>query len=82
MWLDLGEYHGPSHFHALLRYMIERRQVRAKELSFRIYLTDMLRNIPQGKYTTQRWADIIKPHKDFDVDDIIDHVAARLSEEE
>lgn len=81
MWLDLGEYHGPSHFHALLRYMIERRQVRAKELSFRVYLTDMLRNIPQGKYMTQRWADIIKPRKDFDVDDIIDHVAARLSEE-
>lgn len=81
MWLDLGEYHGPSHFHALLRYMIERRQMRAKELSFRVYLTDMLRNIPQGKYATQRWADIIKPRKDFDVDDIIDHVAARLSEE-
>lgn len=81
MWLDLGDYRGPSHFHALLRYMIERRQARAKELSFRVYVTDMLRNIPQGKYMTQRWADIIKPHADFDVDDIIDHVAARLSEE-
>lgn len=81
MWLDLGDYRGPSHFHALLQYMIERRQARAKELSFRVYVTDMLRNIPQGKYMTQRWADIIKPHVDFDVDDIIDHVAARLSEE-
>jgi hypothetical protein len=61
--------------------MIERRQTRAKELSFRVYVTDMLRNIPQGKYATQRWADAIKPHVDFDADDIIEHVMARVSEE-
>ena len=45
------------------------------------YVTDMLRNIPQGKYLTQRWADIIKPRVDFDADDIIEHVMARVSEE-
>lgn len=46
-----------------------------------VYVTDMLRNIPQGKYATQRWADVIKPHVDFDADDIIEHVMARVSEE-
>lgn len=81
MWLDLGEYHGPSHFQAFLMFMVERRQARAKELSFKVYVTDMLRNIPQGKYSTQRWADLIKPHVEFEVDDIIEHVMARVSEE-
>ena len=81
MWLDLGEYHGPSHFHALTMYMIGRRKRRTEEMSYRVYVTDMLRNIPQGKYATKRWAALIKPHKDFDVDDIIEHVMARVSEE-
>lgn len=81
MWLDLGEYRGPSHFHALTRYMIARRERRNEELSYRIYVTDSLRNAPQGKYMSKRWADLIKPHEDIDVDDIIDHVIARVSEE-
>ena len=81
MWLDLGEYHGPSHFHALVRFMIARRERRNQELSYRTYVTDSLMNAPQGRYISTRWADLITPHEDIDADAIIEHVIARVSEE-
>jgi hypothetical protein len=59
-------------------FMVQRRQQRAKEESYRVYVTDMLRNIPQQRYLTQRWADLIRPHEDFDPDAIIEHVIAQL----
>lgn len=62
-------------------YMVKRRRMRDVEQSYRLYVTDMLRNIPQGKYLSKRWADVIRPSEDFDPDDIIDHVIARISEE-
>lgn len=80
MWLDLGEYRGPSHFHAFLRFCIERTKQRATLLSYRSYVTDSLQGIPQGKYLTQRWSDLIKPHEDIDVDATIEHVLAALEE--
>lgn len=81
MWLDLGDYRGPSHFHAIVMYMVQRRRMREVELAYRIFVTDALRNIPQAKYSTERWFDMLKPHEDIDVDDIIDHVVMRISEE-
>lgn len=80
MWLDLGEYRGPSHFHAFVRYCTERTRQRAKLLSYRTYVTDSLQAAVQGKYLTRRWSDIIAPHEDIDVDATIEHVIARLGE--
>ena len=80
MWLDLGEYHGPSRFHAFLRYCIERTKQRNVTESFRVYVTDSLQNAPQGKYLMQRWSDLTKPHEDIDVDATIDHVLSQLEE--
>lgn len=78
MWLDLGDYHGPSRFHAFLMYSAQRTKARGETLAFRSYVADSLQNSPQGKYLPQRWIDMITPHKDIDVDATIDKVIRGL----
>ncbi len=78
LWLDLGEYRGPSRFHAFVMYCAGRYAQRHVELSYRTYVTDSLQGAASGKYVSQRWVDLIAVHEDFDADATIDHVFERL----
>ena len=80
MWLDLGDYHGPSHAHAFVMYCSERTRQRGIEHSYRVYVTNALQNAPKGAYITQSWSDLIRPHEEIDVDAIIGHVISALEE--
>ena len=81
MWLDLGEYHGPSHFHAFVRFCAERTKQRNVARAYQTYVTDSLQSIPQGKYMSQKWSDLFKPHEEIDVQATIDHVKKMLEEQ-
>ena len=53
-----------------------------KEFSYRVYVTDMLQNIPQMKYLNARWFDTVKSNAEVDnrtADEIVDDVIASLS---
>lgn len=78
MWLDLGEYHGPSHFHAFVMFCTARTKQRGVIGSYREYVTESLRNIPQGKYMTKPWQELMKPHEEIDVEATIEHVISAL----
>ena len=82
LWLDLGEYRGPSRFHAFVMYALTRRRERAREMAYRVYVTDSLRMAPQGQYLSRRYADLIRPRQEIDADAIIDHVLASACSEE
>lgn len=47
-------------------------------MSYRRYVTDMLQNIPQGKYLQQQWSYLVTPRESIDVDATIDHVIKGL----
>ena len=76
MWLDLGDYHGPSHFHAFVMYAIARRRKRVVWYACRDYICDTLRMIPQGMYPARNFSDMMRPRQEIDVDAIVDHVAS------
>ena len=78
MWLDLGDYRGPGHSHALVMYMVQRTKARNETLSYRVYVTDALQMIPQQKYLQRRWHSLIQPHKEIDSQAIIEHVIDRI----
>ena len=61
MWLCLGEYRGPRQARVFVRYMVERMWRERLEESYRSYVTDQLRYIPQGMYLQSRWHDLSKP---------------------
>lgn len=42
-----------------MRYLVARYAQRAMETSYRIYVTDSLRDIPQMTYMSVRWADAV-----------------------
>lgn len=42
-----------------MRYLVARYEQKAIETSYRIYVTDSLRDIPQMTYMSIRWADAI-----------------------
>lgn len=73
----MGDYHGPSRAHALVSYVIERTHQRGVQHAYRVYVTDTLQGIVQGKYITRRFADLVdsKQYEDIDVDEVIAHVA-------
>ena len=53
-----------------------------KELHYRVYVTDMLRNIPQMTYLTDRWIDTLKSNarrSTKTAEEIVDEVVASLS---
>lgn len=79
LWLDLGEYRGPSRFHAFVMFCAARRRRRAIEQVYAAYVTDSLQGIPQGKFLQRRFSDLTKTREDIDVDAVIDHVARAMS---
>ena len=49
-------------------------------MSYRRYVTDMLQNIPQGKYLQQQWSYLVTPREDFDADQVIERVLSVVSD--
>lgn len=78
LWLDLGEYSGPSRFHTFVMYAVARFKQRGHEAAYRTYVTESLRNIPQGKYIRTPYVEAIRPREEIDVKQISAHVRARL----
>lgn len=58
--------------------MAARARGRGIDKSYRAYVTDSLRGIPKGEYQARRWADLIKPHVEIDVEATINMVASRI----
>ena len=80
--MALGNYRGPSSCKAFVRYVIALRRRDIKELSYRVYVTDMLQNIPQMKYLNARWADTLESRDGGDdrtASEIVEDVIAALS---
>lgn len=75
--MSLGDYNGPGRAHALVCYMIGRRRQANDLEAFRVFVTDSLQLVPQGKYLTERYADKVRrrPNVEIDVEAIIKHVA-------
>ena len=82
LWLDLGEYRGPSRFHAFVMFCAARRRKRSIDAAYRSYVADSLQNIPQGKFIQTRFVDITRPRQEIDVDSIIDKVTQAIGSEE
>ena len=68
MWVALGEFRGPPSCLAFVRYSFARKKRENIEMSYRVYVTDMLRNIPQMTYLSVSWADMIGWGKGGEVD--------------
>lgn len=80
--MALGDYRGPSSYRAFVRYLFARYESSVRELSYRTYVTDMLRNIPQMTYLNVRWVDTLKSkasRDDRSAEQIVDDVIASLS---
>ena len=58
-------------------YAVARMREAAIERSYREYVTESLRLIPQGKYLAQGWAEPVKQHTDFDAESVIDGIIER-----
>ena len=82
MWLDLGEYRGPSRFHAFVMFCAARRKKAHRERAYQSLVFQSLQNIPQGQYIPQSLDDLLRPRQEIDVDAIIDHVADIIGTEE
>lgn len=74
MWLDLGEYRGPSRFHSFVMYVSARALEHGETLLYRSYVTESLRLAQEGKAIRRTYIDLIKPRERIDVDAIIEHV--------
>lgn len=44
-----------------MRYMFERFKREVRDSTYRAYVTDQLRLIPQASYLSKRWVDMTKP---------------------
>lgn len=82
LWLDLGEYRGPSRFHAFVMFCAARRRQRDREMAYRSLVFESLQNIPQNKYIPRSLDELLRPKQEIDVDAIIDHVAGLLGTDE
>ena len=82
MWLALGEYRGPSHFHAFVMYCAARQRQRIRDRAYQSLMFESLQNIPQGKYIPRSLDDLLRPRQNIDVNAIIDHVADMIGTEE
>lgn len=62
-----------------LRYVIARLDEENREMAYRIYVTDSLRYIPQNKYTTVGFYDMLypKPVDNRSAEEIADDIAAK-----
>lgn len=81
MWLALGDYRGPASCKPFVRYVLAKYERNVIEYGYRVYVTDMLRNIPQMTYITTRWADALKSdvREERTAEQIVDDVVASLS---
>jgi len=83
--MALGNYRGPSSYKAFTRYATALLNKKAYDLSYRVYVTDMLQSIPQMQYFTTRWIDTVesrgkgKPARS--AEEIIDSVIESLGGE-
>ena len=79
MWLCLGDYHGPRQARPFVWYMVERLRRERLEESYRTYVTDQLRLIPQMMYLNERWQDVLKPSgPDMTAEEIAESVIAKI----
>ena len=82
MWEALGEYSGPPVVKVLIRYVAARMYKNAVETSYRAYVTDSLRLIPQMSYLVKSWSDTIReaqsPVSRMTAEEIADDVISRL----
>ena len=58
-WRCLGSYAGPRQARAFVWYMVAMRERELHEESYRVYVTDSLQLMPQGKYRAARWAELV-----------------------
>lgn len=82
LWLDLGEYRGPSRFHAFVMFCAARRRKRDVERVYEVYVTDALQAIPQNKCMSKRFYDVIRIRQDIDVEAVVDRVVSAIGSEE
>lgn len=82
MWLALGTYAGPRKAHALFCYVEAYVAQRDEEKAYRIYVTDSLWYQAQGKALKDRFADLLRPQEEIDVEETIDMVERKLGGEQ
>lgn len=63
-----------------MRYAIARHNRAIIDESYRSYVTESLRLIPQMSYLSMRWTDIIHPKPQESAEDIVDGLVERLGE--
>lgn len=82
MWEALGDYHGPPNVRTFSRYASARLNREVVDRSYRMYVTDSLRSIPQLSYVSKRWSDIMygTGSEEIDAEEIVDGVISRLEE--
>ena len=80
MWIALGEYRGQSSVKAFVRYLQARYNREIIDRSYKYYVTDSLRLMPQMMYLSDTWRSLVdgtrKP--DRSAEEIIDDIASRL----
>ena len=67
-----------------MRYAKARLEKDSRDYAYRIYVTDALRiigetlaNAEGGQYITRRFADMLEPQKEIDVQNVIDDVVKK-----
>ncbi len=80
MWEALGEYAGPPIFKLLVRYTAARLIRSTTEDSYRRYVTESLRLIPQDMYFTRGWGERAsrRASRERTAEEIVDGVAERM----
>lgn len=75
-WLAYGEYRGRRNIRPFLRYVIARLDEENREMAYRIYVTQSLQNVPQNKYITKSYYDMIypKPEDNRSAEEIADDI--------
>lgn len=85
VWEAIGSYTGPESAKLFVRYVAARYARRVVTDSYREYVTDSLRLIPQMMYLNVRWSDAVskvKRHeREMTVEETIDHVIDRIGGE-
>ena len=62
-----------------MRYVIARLDEEDREMAYRFYVTNSLQNIPQNKYITKTFYDMLypEPQDDRSAEEIVDDVVAK-----
>lgn len=62
-WLCYGDYRGTKKLKQFLRYVKARAEHQNREEAYRIFVTESLKGLPQGKWFTVPYTEIIQPKK-------------------